>query len=220
MAALGALISAMAPWPWPMAGVALSTTMLLVILHVNFLKPYRRRRALRRPVEAFFLVPGPGRDCDYAEQDGHEHWLREIVLPANAEIIAELIYKARLAFHTRDVSFGCEHVSGSADRPRAIEYSNPFIVRGRRQRVVPGEGNDDYQDTHGYFHAVENKLWSAGDEKSYAIKNPRSKLRGIGGSKEADQKHAASCGEYVPKEIQGADFRGGHIRRTRRFYRR
>ena len=34
------------------------------------------------------------------------------------------------------------------------------------------------------------------------IKNPRSKLRGIGGRKEADQKLAASCGEYVPKEIQ------------------
>ncbi|HET6233820.1 MAG TPA: hypothetical protein VFE41_02470 [Acetobacteraceae bacterium] len=35
-------------------------------------------------------------------------------------------------------------------------------------------------------------------------KNPRSKLRGIGGRKEADQKNAASCGEYVPKEIQNA----------------
>ena len=34
------------------------------------------------------------------------------------------------------------------------------------------------------------------------IKNPRSKLRGIGGRKEADQKNAASCGEYVPKEIE------------------
>jgi hypothetical protein len=34
-----------------------------------------------------------------------------------------------------------------------------------------------------------------------SIKNPRSKLRGIGGRKEADQKNAASCGEYVPKEI-------------------
>jgi hypothetical protein len=34
------------------------------------------------------------------------------------------------------------------------------------------------------------------------IKNPRSKLRDIGGRKEADQKNAASCGEYVPKEIQ------------------
>src|SRR5580658_3578883 len=37
------------------------------------------------------------------------------------------------------------------------------------------------------------------------IKNPRSKLRGIGGRKEADQKNAASCGEYVPKEIQCRD---------------
>jgi hypothetical protein len=33
------------------------------------------------------------------------------------------------------------------------------------------------------------------------IKNPRSKLRGISGRKEADHKNAASCGEYVPKEI-------------------
>jgi transposase len=32
-------------------------------------------------------------------------------------------------------------------------------------------------------------------------KNPRSKLRGIGGRKTSDQKHAASYGEYVPREI-------------------
>jgi hypothetical protein len=38
--------------------------------------------------------------------------------------------------------------------------------------------------------------------RSSEIKNPRSKLRGIGGRKEADQKNAASCGEYVPKEIK------------------
>ena len=37
------------------------------------------------------------------------------------------------------------------------------------------------------------------------IKNPRSKLRGIGGRKEADQKNAASCGEYVPQEIQRSE---------------
>src|SRR5580704_7823506 len=40
------------------------------------------------------------------------------------------------------------------------------------------------------------------DGSTSSIKNPRSKLRGIGGRKEADQKNAASCGEYVPKEIQ------------------
>jgi hypothetical protein len=38
-------------------------------------------------------------------------------------------------------------------------------------------------------------------DKFDRIKNPRSKLRGIGGRKEADQKNAASCGEYVPREI-------------------
>src|SRR5580700_2414925 len=43
------------------------------------------------------------------------------------------------------------------------------------------------------------------DGSTSSIKNPRSKLRGIGGRKEADQKNAASCGEYVPKEIQGAN---------------
>jgi hypothetical protein len=44
--------------------------------------------------------------------------------------------------------------------------------------------------------------WQAFAPKRDEIKNPRSKLRGIGGRKEADQKNAASCGEYVPKEIQ------------------
>ena len=45
--------------------------------------------------------------------------------------------------------------------------------------------------------------------KDPVIKNPRSKLRGIGGRKEADQKNAASCGEYVPKEIQDAGREAG-----------
>jgi hypothetical protein len=44
-------------------------------------------------------------------------------------------------------------------------------------------------------------LAARGQELDWQIKNPRSKLRGIGGRKEADQKNAASCGEYVPKEI-------------------
>ena len=39
-------------------------------------------------------------------------------------------------------------------------------------------------------------------ERQKPDKNPRSKLRGIGGRKEAGQKNAASCGEYVPIVIQ------------------
>ena len=50
-------------------------------------------------------------------------------------------------------------------------------------------------------YAAYGTLGSYGFLKGAAIKNPRSKLRGIGGRKEADQKNAASCGEYVPKEI-------------------
>src|ERR1019366_3782679 len=45
----------------------------------------------------------------------------------------------------------------------------------------------------------QNLEWISQDA---VIKNPRSKLRGIGGRKASDQKHAASCGEYVPREIQ------------------
>jgi PIN domain nuclease of toxin-antitoxin system len=65
---------------------------------------------------------------------------------------------------------------------RAIELGCPLLTYD--QRIV------GFAEVHGH-----------------QIKNPRSKLRGIGGRKEADQKNAASCGEYVPKEIQLHDRR-------------
>jgi hypothetical protein len=53
-----------------------------------------------------------------------------------------------------------------------------------------------------FIGMLSGVLWKSVTGGQKPNKNPRSKLRGIGGRKEADQKNAASCGEYVPKEIQ------------------
>ena len=67
----------------------------------------------------------------------------------------------------------------SPPRDRPIASPSPSLFGARAMLMGPHDG------------AIDHRV----------IKNPRSKLRGIGGRKEADQKNAASCGEYVPKEI-------------------
>ena len=75
----------------------------------------------------------------------------------------------------------------------------PNIKENLRNREIPKRGRKRLFNAA--IHSLRLRV-----ERTFAwedkIKNPRSKLRGIGGRKDADQKNAASCGEYVPKEIQ------------------
>jgi hypothetical protein len=167
MASVSALIASSSAWPWSMRSAGIASAILAVTLWINFMRPWRRRRKLRFPVNAFFIIPAVGRECAYAEQDSEEHYIREIVLPANCEMTVHLVYKPRFAFHTTDVYFGCEDVKSGAKKPRPIEYDNPFIERGR-QHVIPGRENNHFLDIHGYYHIVEEKTWS--DDRAFAFK--------------------------------------------------
>jgi hypothetical protein len=70
-----------------------------------------------------------------------------------------------------------------------------------QRHLLPGV---EHRQSRYLNNRAENshRLTRRRERQMQRIKNPRSKLRGIGGRKEADQKNAASCGEYVPKEIQ------------------
>jgi hypothetical protein len=140
-----------------------------VIIFANIYRPRRRRRQLREPVDAFFVIcAGFERLCDYAQQDDEEHVTKTLVLPANTEIIADLVFKPRLSFRTTDVYFGCD---GPSDKkPLALEYVNSFIKIGARSRIIPGPNTAHYVDIYDYYHAVEEKGWSLGSDMSYAIK--------------------------------------------------
>jgi hypothetical protein len=153
-----------------MISAFLASAVLATAVHVNFVRPWRRRRKLRSPVDAFFVVPRLGRDCEYAAQDSEDHDLKEIVLPPNAEIIIHLIYKPRLSLHTTETYFGCDPIKAAGQKPLPIEFDNPFILEGRRRRVVPGPHTDDYRDALGYYHVVENKAWSVGVTRALAFK--------------------------------------------------
>jgi hypothetical protein len=87
--------------------------------------------------------------------------------------------------HNRKAIFNAGLIPNIKENPR-----NRKVARGGRKRLFDAA-----------IHSLRLRV-----ERTFAwedkIKNPRSKLRGIGGRKEADQKNAASCGEYVPKEIQ------------------
>jgi hypothetical protein len=75
----------------------------------------------------------------------------------------------------------------------------PTIKENPRNREIPKRGRKRLFNAAVHLLRLRVERTFAWEDK---IKNPRSKLRGIGGRKEADQKNAASCGEYVPKEIQ------------------
>lgn len=170
MTAILAMFGGILAWPWSMIAVIIGFGTFCMILYVNFIRPKLRRRKLRKPARAFFIIPKMIRQCDYAEQEmEEEHKVKQVVLPTNSEIVIHLVYTPRLVFQTKEVAFGCEVLTGDPRKPAPIEYDNPFILQGRN-RVVPGPDNADYIDIDGNYHATQDKTWSVGTDRAYAFK--------------------------------------------------
>jgi hypothetical protein len=171
MLVIATLLAAIQPNPWGFISAVIAFFAFMIIGYVNIARPWCRRFRLKRPVRAHFIIPSLPRQCDYAAPDSEEHHIKEVVLPANNKCIVDLIYKARISFQTRDIYFGFVNLPGNSGvPPRSLEYWNFFIETGRRHHVVPGINTDDYRDTHGFYHAIENKMWSRGGIISFAVK--------------------------------------------------
>src|SRR5579864_1065078 len=113
-------MSTFSDWGWPewltFAGVttAALTGLALALSEFDnrFCAPKRRKarrvEELNDPIDAHFLVPPASqRVIQYAEQDGREHLLAEIVLRPNTTTLVEFRLHPRTRFATSSFLFGC-----------------------------------------------------------------------------------------------------------------
>jgi hypothetical protein len=141
--------------------VLISLIVLSVIVYVNFVRPFIRRRKLKFPVEAWFVIPSKKHHgCDFAVQDKQEHLTKVAVVPRDSEVILDFRFKPRVFFSSSEITIGCEDEHDSA--PVATEYFNRFVEKGDGKIVVPGPGNRHYIDKHGFYHYRETpRNWSS-----------------------------------------------------------
>jgi hypothetical protein len=163
MAALSAILMTIDSWRWPIIGAFLSAGSLLIIAHTQIFRPWLRRRKLKRPFRAHFLItPSKLFPLSYVVQDGDdEHYVKELVVPPNSEISIQIVLEPRLSFMQHEIYFGCDESLADEKKPRAIEYFVPFVregVRGRGKPDVDHPGH--YTDYHGFYHVRENYLYT------------------------------------------------------------
>jgi hypothetical protein len=153
-------------WHWPIISAFFSAAAFFLILHVQILRPRRRRRKLKRPFDAYFLITSRNRfQLNYVVQDeNEEHFVKELVVPPKSEIPIQIILQPRLSFLQREIYFGCEESVASGEKPRATEYFVPFVTRGARRSGRPDEAHPGhYTDYNGFYHVREDYLYTKDD---------------------------------------------------------
>jgi leucyl-tRNA synthetase len=128
-----------------------------------------------------------------------------VVAPEHALLRSNLTAEQREAAdrYVRMLEGLGEAARGDAGRAKTGVFTGAHVINPANGVHLPVWVADYVLGSYGAGAIVAVPAHDARDHAfARTIKNPRSKLRGIGGRKEADQKNAASCGEYVPKEIQ------------------
>jgi hypothetical protein len=150
---------------WPIISACLSGIAVYLIMHVQIIRPWRRRRKLKRPFNAYFLITSVGRfPLNYVVQDNDEHFVKKLIVPPNAEIPIQIILRPRLSFLQREIYFGCEEGVVSEKKPRATEYFVPFVREGVRRSGKPDKDHPGhYTDYNGFYHVREDHLYANDD---------------------------------------------------------
>jgi hypothetical protein len=144
------------------ASAVFSLTTLLLIVYVQIIRPRRRRRKLRRPFHAYFLITSRGRfPLDYVHQDDQEHYVKELVVPPHSEIPIQIALEPKISFLQHELYFGCDEHLVNEDKPRATEWFVPFVREGVRRLGKPGaEHPGHYTDYNGFYHVREKYLYT------------------------------------------------------------
>jgi hypothetical protein len=166
----GGDLSDMDDLDWPMlgvligaSGVLISASTLFLVSYVHFFRPWRRRRRLRRPFDAYFVITSTGRfPMDYVQQNNRDHYVRKLVVPPHKEIPIQIILVPKVSFVEQELYFGCDEHLADEEKPRATEYFVPFVREGVRGSGKPDEAHPGhYTDYNGFYHVRENYLYTA-----------------------------------------------------------
>ena len=133
---------------------AIAVVALLFFIWINFIRPWRRRLRLKRPVEAHFTIRDSrqslsGRDVS----KGDPHLVRRLTLPANQTVKIELGLLPRIPIQVNQIVIGCGH---SADAPVVQRRIYQYVKSGARPST-----KKDYKDG-GAYHALVDRKYNVG----------------------------------------------------------
>jgi hypothetical protein len=162
MTTVSAVLAGIGTWPWSMISAFLGAGSVSVIVYTQLLRPWNRRRRLKKPFDAYFLITSLSRfNLDYVLQDDDEHFVKELVLPANSEVPIQIILEPRISFTQHELYFGCSENVVNREKPHATEYFVPFVKEGMRRSGKPDEHHPGhYTDYNGFYHVRENLLYT------------------------------------------------------------
>jgi hypothetical protein len=137
MAAIFAMLAAL---DRQMVSVLLGAITLCLVWYTQIFRPWRKRRQLRRPFNAYFLIPSADQFAlDYAQQNNRAHYVKKLVVPPHKEIPIQIVLEPRLSFMQRELYFGCGEHLADEEKPRATEWFVPFVreVSGNQESQTP-----------------------------------------------------------------------------------
>jgi hypothetical protein len=155
--------TALADWQhWAIISTFFSAAAFLLLLYIQFGRPWIRRIRLKWPFRAYFLITSR-QQCplDYVQQDHREHYVKELVVPANSEIPIQIVLHPRLSFLQRELYFGCGETLTNPEKPSATEWFVSFVVKGVRREGKPDASHPGhYIDYNGFYHVREDFLYT------------------------------------------------------------
>jgi hypothetical protein len=145
--------------PWTIGGaVAAIIAAVAVILASTYefiIRPWWRRRALRRPCKAWFLIASTNqRKISHAVQDNREHYVEELTLASNSEYEIEFLYVPSITFAASEIYFGFNKQDDRDldTKPIIKSFCDHFIERGTSEESPETHPETNYADHHKYYH--------------------------------------------------------------------
>jgi hypothetical protein len=163
--------------PWTVGGAIAAIIAAVVVVCTALYKfvfaPLWRRRELKRPCHAWFLIAASNqRQITHALQDDHEHRIEELTLQSNSEFEIEVLYISSINLETAESYFGCEAQDNNQIdvKPIITSFCNRFIERGTNEENLDTHPDTNYTDHHKYYHLRKSKKIARGEPYSLGFK--------------------------------------------------
>jgi hypothetical protein len=124
----------------PVISAVVAGVACIVVLWVNFGRPWLRSIRLRRPFHAHLVAPD-GNDTD------------KLVLPAHTEVTVQIRYVPKLTYKQENLKFGFK--GDAAKKPIPLSTFNAFIKTGKFRQESPSDNSNHFIDSKDIYHIRE-----------------------------------------------------------------